>query len=203
MTEIMQDEFEIRRLIESWAVWRDSGDWDRLRSVWHQDGVMQATWFFGTADDFVAASRGAWARGVEVLHTLQGTSIDLRGNRAVAQTKMEIHQRASVDGVLCDCVCMGRFYDLFEKREGRWGLVLRQPIYEKDRLDPVNTLEKLNLDRERLAALPAGYRHLAYLQTKIGMNVKLDLPGTKGPEIEALYAQGRKWLEDAAADGNA
>ena len=200
MPEVMKDEFEIRRLIENWAVWRDAGDWTRLRSVWHDDGKMQATWFFGTADEFVAASRGAWDRGVEVLHTLNGTSIDLRGDRAVAQTKMEIHQRANVDGIICDCVCMGRFYDLFEKREGKWGLVLRQPIYEKDRIDPVDTSQKLDLDREKLAQLPAGYRHLAYLQLKIGMNVELDLPGVKGPAVEALYAQGRAWL-DATKEG--
>jgi len=197
MLEAMQDEFHIRKVIENWVVWRDSGDWTQLRSVWHDDGAMQATWFYGTADEFVAASRGAWERGVEVLHTLNGTSIDLRGNRAVAQTKMEIHQRANVDGVICDCVCMGRFYDLFEKRDGKWGLVLRQPIYEKDRLDPVNTAEELDLDREKLAKLPAGYRHLAYLQLKIGLNVKLDLAGVKGPEVEALYAQGKDWLAGA------
>ncbi len=199
MTDTMQDELEIRRLIENWVVWRDSGDWTRLRSVWHEDGAMQATWFYGTADEFVAGSRGAWDRGVEVLHTLNGTSIDVVGGRAVAQTKMEIHQRAPVEGVLCDCVCMGRFYDLFEKRAGKWGLVLRQPIYEKDRLDPVNPSEKVTLDRDKLMALPAGYRHLAYLQQKIGMNVKLDLPGTKGPEVEALYAQGRDWLAGAGS----
>ena len=194
MVDIDQDEFSIRRLIDSWAVWRDSGKWESLRSVWHSDGAMQATWFHGTADEFIAASRGAWDRGVEVLHTLAGTVVELQGSRAVAQTKMAIHQRANVEGVLCDCVCMGRFYDLFEKREGRWGLVLRQPIYEKDRLDPVDTSAKLSLDQDLLARLPAGYRHLAYLQTKIGMNVRLDLPGMKGPQVEALYAQGAEWL---------
>jgi len=32
------------------------------------------------------------------------------------------------------------------------------------------------------------------LQTRIGYNVKKDMPGLKGPEVEALYARGRKWL---------
>jgi hypothetical protein len=125
--------------------------------------------------------------GVEVLHTLSGTSIDLNLDRAVAQTKMAIHQRADVEGVLCDCVCMGRFYDLFERREGRWGLTARQVIYEKDRLDPVDSTVKLTLDREMLRQLPTGYRHLAYLQLKIGLNVNLDLAGTRGTAVEALY----------------
>ena len=50
------------------------------------------------------------------------------------------------------------------------------------------------LDAERLARFPAGYRHLAYAQSLMGMNVRTDLPGRSGPEIAALYARGEKWL---------
>jgi hypothetical protein len=42
---------------------------------------------------------------------------------------MTITQRAKLHGVECDCICAGRFYDFFERRQRRWGLVLRQPIY--------------------------------------------------------------------------
>ena len=107
---------------------------------------------------------------------------------------MTISQRADVDGVACDVVCTGRFYDFFERRSGRWGLVLRQPIYEKDRLDPIDPAAKLVLDPELLGRFPDGYRHLAYLQTRIGYDVKRDMPGLTGPEVEALYAQGQRWL---------
>ena len=93
---------------------------------------------------------------------------------------MTIAQRATVDGVLCDVVCTGRFYDFFEQRDGRWGIVLRQPIYEKDRLDPVDPAHALALDRALLARFPEGYRHLAYLQTRIGFTVKRDMPGLRG-----------------------
>ena len=130
--------------------------------------------------------------GVRILHFLGGSTIDLFGTRAIAQTKMTISQRAKVDGVLCDVVCTGRFYDFFEKR-GRWGLVLRQPIYEKDRLDPLDPSAKLALDQELLAHFPEGYRHLAYLQTRIGYTVKRGHAGLDGPEVEALYARGGRW----------
>jgi hypothetical protein len=188
------DRLAIRDTVENWVLWRDAGDWERFRSVWHDDGRMMATWFQGTAGEFIRVSREGWARGVSILHFLGGTSIDLAGDRAIAQTKMTISQRGDVEGVRCDVVCIGRFYDFFEKRGARWGVVLRQPIYEKDRIDPVDPAARLVLDRGLLEDFPEGYRHLAYLQTKIGYAVKRDMPGLKGPEVEALYARGRSWL---------
>jgi len=99
-----------------------------------------------------------------------------------------------VEGVPCDVVCTGRFYDFLEKRDGRWGMVLRQPIYEKDRLDPVDRSARVQLDQTLLARFPEGYRHLAYIQTKIGYKVKHDMPGLDGPEVEQLYEDGAAWL---------
>ena len=194
MTDDLIDRLAIRDLIENWALWRDAGDWERFATVWHDDGVMMATWFQGPAADFIRVTKEGWARGVSILHFLGGTSIDLAGDRAVAQTKMTISQRGDVQGVLCDVVCTGRFYDFLEKRDGRWGLVLRQPIYEKDRVDPVDPAATLVIDQVQLAAFPKGYRHLAYIQTQIGYTVKRDMPQLTGPEVEALYSRGRAWL---------
>jgi hypothetical protein len=198
MDDDAADRLAIRDLIENWALWRDARDWTRFRTVWHDDGRMMATWFQGTADEFITVSQEGYDRGVRILHFLGGTTIDLARARAVAQTKMTISQRGPVEGVMCDVVCTGRFYDFLEKRQGRWGLVLRQPIYEKDRLDPVDPAAKLVLDRKLLASFPAGYRHLAYLQARIGYTVKTDMPGLDGPEVEALYARGAAWLRGGA-----
>ncbi len=193
-----KDRLAIRELIENWVLWRDSGDWERFRTVWHEDGYMMATWFQGSADEFIRANREGWDRGVSILHFLGGTSIEVKGTRAVAQTKMTISQRAPVHDIVCDVVCTGRFYDFFEKRNAKWGLVLRQPIYEKDRLDPVDPSKLVVLDRVLLEHYPEGYRHLAYLQTGIGYQVKTDMPGPRGPQIEALYARGKRWLAGGA-----
>jgi len=136
---------------------------------------------------------------VSILHFLGGSSVEVVGARAITQTKMTISQRAAVDGVLCDVVCTGRFYDFIEKRAGRWGIVLRQPIYEKDRLDVVDPAATLALDRSLLESFPQGYRHLAYLQTKVGYKVKPDMPGLHGPVVQArmraekLGSMARRW----------
>jgi hypothetical protein len=194
MDNTLEVRLAIRELIENWVVWRDAGDWKRFRTVWHDDGRMMATWFQGGADEFIRVSREGRDRGVNILHFLGGMSIDVAGERAIAQTKMTISQRAEVEGVRCDVVCTGRFYDFLEFRAGRWGIVLRQPIYEKDRIDPVDPAATLVLDAALLESFPEGYRHLAYLQTRIGYTVKRDMPGLKGPGVEALYARGAAWL---------
>jgi hypothetical protein len=193
-TETTFDKLAIREVIENWVIWSDSGDWERFRTVWHEGAFMSATWFEGPAEDFIRVRREGFERGVSILHFLGGSSIDLAGDRAIAQTKMTISQRAPVDGVLCDVLCTGRFYDFFEKRSGRWAVVHRQPIYEKDRIDPVDPSQSVNLDLQLLNSFPPGYRHLAYIQSKLGYEIRGIRPGLKGPEVEAVYARGRKWL---------
>jgi hypothetical protein len=194
MTDHAADRRHIRELIENWALWRDARDWARFRTVWHDDGIMNATWFQGSADEFIKVSQEGYDRGVRVLHFLGGSTIDVAGTRAVAQTKMTITQRGPVEAVMCDVLCTGRFYDFLEKRAGRWGLVLRQPIYDMDRIDAVDPAQTPALDRKLLMSFPEGYRHLAYLQARIGYEVKRDMPGLDGPEVEALYARGARWL---------
>ena len=188
------DRLAIREIIENWAVWRDARAWDRFRTLWHKDGQMWATWFQGSYEEFIEVSQQGYDRGVRIMHMLGGMSIDIKGERAIAQTKLSIAQRAEVEGVLCDVTCWGRAYDFLEKHRHRWGIVLRRHTYEKDRIDPVDPSAALKLDPALLARFPEGYRHLGYLQSRIGYAVKDDLPGLDGPALDALYAQGAKWL---------
>ena len=195
------DRQAIREVIENWVLWRDAGNWERFATVWHDDGWMTATWFQGPASEFIRVSKAGFERGVNILHFLGGFTCDIRGDRAISQVKMTINQRADVDGVLVDVVCTGRFYDFLEKRQGRWGIVRRQPIYEKDRMDPVDPAARLTLDAARLASLPEGYRHLGYLQSKVGFTVKTGLPGLRGPAVEKVYAEGAAWLAGSPTPG--
>jgi hypothetical protein len=187
----------IREVVENWVLWRDAGDWQRFRGVWHDGARMMATWFQGTAEEFISVSRAGFEKGVSILHFLGGNSVDIAGDRAISQTKMTISQRALVHDVLVDVVCTGRFYDFVTRHEGTWKLLHRQPIYEKDRIDPVDPTAQLRLDQKLLASMPEGYRHLAYIQTRIGYQVKMDMPMLKGPEVQELYARGARWLDGA------
>ena len=201
MNDLSADKLAIREVVENWVLWRDAGDWERFATVWHDDGWMTATWFQGPAAQFIAASRAGFERGVHILHTLGGWTCEVAGPRAISQVKMTIHQRAELDGVPVDVACLGRFYDFLEKRDDRWAIVRRQPIYEKDRLDPVDPSAVLTLDSEWLVLYPEGYRHLAYLQVKNGFQVKNGLPGLRGSEVKQLYAEGKAWLEGSPSPG--
>lgn len=194
------DRLRLRDLVENWAIWRDAGMWEKFRTVWHDDGRMMATWTQGTADEFIAMNKAGWEKGVSILHFLGGTSVEVSGDRAITQTKMTISQRAEVHDVLVDVVCTGRFHDFWERRNGDWGLCLRQPIYEKDRMDPVNPDLQVTLDPELLNSFPEGYRHLAYLQSSIGYPVKKDMPGLRGERVERLYETGAIWLSGATIE---
>ncbi|HEY0747114.1 MAG TPA: nuclear transport factor 2 family protein [Steroidobacteraceae bacterium] len=190
----MSDQEEIRQLLDNWVIWRDSGDWDRFATLWHPEGRMIATWFQASATDFIARARAAWDQGSTAYHFLGGSSIEVQDSRAIAQTKMQIIQRAQVHEVPVEVICSGRFWDALEKRNGHWRLLLRQPIYEMDRMSTVSPSARVELDPNLLASFPEGYRHLGYLQSQIGFKVNKSLPGTRGPQIETLQAHGQRWL---------
>lgn len=194
MDNDLLDKLALRELIDNWAIFRDAGFWEEFRKVWHDDGRMMATWTQGSPDEFIEMNKKVFYSEGSILHFLGGFTCDVRGKRAITQTKMTISQRAEVHGVLVDVVCTGRFYDFMEKRDGKWGMCLRQPIYEKDRMDAVDRNADLVLNKEILESFPVGYRHLAYLQSQIGFPVKKDMPGLKGAEVDNLYQTGGEWL---------
>ena len=191
----MTDKLLIREQIENWALFRDAGKWDLFESVWHEDGYMMATWFQGPYKDFIKVSKDGFDKGAStILHFLGGSTIEIAGNRSIAQTKMTITQRATVHNEQVDVRCTGRFYDFFEKRKDRWAIVLRRLFYEQDRMDVVDPAKQVKLEPQVLASFPVGYQHLGYLQSKLGFPVKKNMPGLKGPDADALYAHGRNWL---------
>jgi hypothetical protein len=190
------DKAAIRELIESWVIWRDMGAWDRLRAIWHPEGRMAASWKEGTADEFIEGNRRGWDRGLDILHQLGGTVVMLSpsGDRALTLTKMVISQRADIHGTPCDVAAQARHFDRWEKRDGRWGLLDRRTIFDRDRLDPVEPGATVQLDEAVLSRFPVAYRHLAYLQSSLGYPVREDLPHLRGEAADALWDAGQEWL---------
>ena len=188
------DRAAITQVVQDWALARDCGRWERLRSAYTADGTMHTTWFVGSADEFVARSIESAKKGSRAQHFIGAASIELNGDRAVAETRMVLLLRAPLDGIEVDVTCYGRFYDLFLRDAGDWRIKKRVPIYEKDRLDPIDPGAIVKLDAAELASYPEGYRHLAYVQSRGGSQVTPGLPTPNSQALAQLYVDGAAWL---------
>ena len=194
----MSDRDEIVQVIQTWGFARDEGDWEALARTFHPDGTITVSWFSGRFADFIEASREMRKTRRGGKHDIGGSRIEVCGNRALAETNVKIMGRRVLHGVECDSIAWGRFIDFFERRD-RWAICRRAAVYEKDRIDPVVAGTPIAFDAERLAAMPAAYRFLAYSLSLGGFPVSNDLPTDDSPALEQLRRDGIAWLkgEDA------
>jgi len=209
--DLMQDKARIKELIEKWYVSRDYFLWDDFRSTWHEDGVMVATWNEAPFEEFIenCDRRRHAPGGFLTSHLLAGSIINVNGARATAMNKILMSERRMVNGILCDMFSFARHYDFLEKREGRWGLVRRETVCDKDTMIPVYDQDrgKLQLDESILKKYPEEYQYLAYCIVGRGDSVGSDVPrisgeGVPGSSIERLYEKGRAWLNGDLASPN-
>lgn len=114
------EKLAISEVVQSWAMYRDIGDWDRLRSTTHVDATMTATWYHGSFDGFIEALQASWRKGSRSQHFVGSTIVEIQGSIAVAQTRMSILIRGMLDEQEVDVTSVGRFFDCVEKRQGTW-----------------------------------------------------------------------------------
>lgn len=107
---------------------------------------------------------------------------------------MTLLLRGKFRGIEVDITNWGRTYDRFVRQGERWRIQERVPIYEKDRMDPVEAGRRLPLTDADLAGFPHGYCHLACLQTEGGATINFDLPVPGSPLLARLYEEGGEWL---------
>ena len=99
MDSVLLDKLRIREVVQNWAVWRDAGDWERFRSVWHKDGRMMATWFQGPAADLTgrrvaflegwSSDRGLVASAIRILDLASGKVSILDSKEAANVTAIQ------------------------------------------------------------------------------------------------------------------
>ena len=188
------DRAAITDIVNRWGLCRDDGRWDELRSFYTPSGTMHTTWFVGSATEFIDRSIESAKKGARGQHFIGAATIDIVGDKAIAETRMVLLLRAVVHDVEVDVTCHGRFHDQFVRNPVGWQILKRVPIYEKDRIDPLDPVARLELDKAVLARHPEGYRHIAYVQSSSGASITPGLPTPKSEALAALYAEARAWL---------
>jgi hypothetical protein len=118
------------------------------------------------------------------------------GVRALAETNIVILVRQKINGVLADMTSYARFLDRLERRDGRWVILERTAIYERDRLDPVEPSEAFDklFKASDLSVYPEAYRYMAARLTAVGRALAPVVYRDGSPHTEQLYACYDGWL---------
>ena len=185
----------IARLIQDWGLWRDTGRWQKLREAYAEGATMTTTWFDGPASDFVDASLRMSSNGPLVQHFIGPSTIDVRDARAVAETRLILLVRGTLEGIGVDVTCYGRFYDRLVYDAARWQILSRTPIYEKDTIQPVKPGQRIDIEADALGRYPPGFCHLAHLQASGGATITAGIPAHNSEAQARLYERGQAWLE--------
>jgi hypothetical protein len=188
------DRQEIAAVIADWALYRDTGRWAQLRSLYAPGATMQTTWFDGPAEEFIDRSVASFGGKARAQHSIGVSTINVEGDCAIAETRIVLLLRASLNAVAVDVTCYGRFYDFFVRLEGAWRIQKRIPVYDKDRIDAVDPAVTLKLDHDLLAKFAEGYRHLAYVQAQGGATLPEGLIEPQSHAERCLYEDGNRWL---------
>lgn len=187
---------EIAALINSWGFFRDQESWEKLLATFHDDGTISISWFDGPYKGFVAASRelAARSRNTIVKHHLGVPSIEVDGDRALSEVNVTIMVRARTPVGEVDTTSFARFHDRVEKRDGRWKILKRTAIYEKDRADPVDRPALPEVFFQGLDRYPIEVQFLASSLDRAGAKLAERIVFDKSPQAEALYREGQAWL---------
>lgn len=193
------DKQDCAELIQLWGLCRDQGRWTDLLATFHPEGEIAVSWFRGSFPDFVARCRQSHEAGNRSKHLIWPSFVQVKGDRAVAETSAAILVRQVIEGVPTDLTSNARFLDRLERRDGAWKILERAAIYERDRLDPVEPSAAFTalMQRADAARHPAAYRYMAYRVLAAGRSLAEPVFADGSDDTVALYARHQGWLSGA------
>ena len=165
MRDTTHDIMAIAQVIQIWGLARDQGRWQQLGDTFTPDGCIHVTWFHGAFADFVAASRRMYQpASPRPKHVIGLPVVSVVGDRAVAETNIQILSRFQTGQLAIDNTSYARFLDRLMRGPKGWRICDRVAIYEKDRLDPVQpdpAFDRFMAETD-FSAFPEPYRYLGH-----------------------------------------
>ena len=189
---------EIFDLVRIERFYRDQRDWAGLIGSYVARAPVRTTWFDGSIEDFVEASRrkmsGPGASAAK--HWIFPTALQINGDRALIESPAAIFDRLTFDEVEFDSFQYCRFVSRLLRTASGWRLASFEGIYQRDHLRSVNPAEPLPVDWDVIRTLRPSYKFLAYTQLRRGYTVNPELLGDDRPDLlAAFYAREQRWLE--------
>lgn len=215
----VNEKYACAELIQAWGLYRDQGKWPELLATFVPEGQIAVSWFSGSFPEFVERCRKGFDAGQRSKHHIFPSVVRVAASgrsqhqpattefsalasspaieRAVAETNIVILVRQKIDGVLADMTSYARFLDRLERRSGRWAIVERTAIYERDRLDPVEPSEAFGklFTATDLSVYPEAYRYMAARLVAAGRALAPVVYRDGTPDTDEVYARYDAWLE--------
>jgi hypothetical protein len=194
------DKLAVTELAVTERVARDRRDWGLMAECYIPAGSrVYLSWFDGSADEFIAASRRMGEEpGGHAIHSLGPSLVRVSGDRALVETPCAILFRRIFGGVECDMTSYCRHHSRVERIDGRWRLATFVGVYEKNTLVPTIPGTVPPIDAERLATFRASYAFQAYFRAQEGKQVNADRPGLDRPDlVERFLDAEAAWLGGA------
>jgi len=194
------DRIDIQQIILRERIARDMHRWEELAACFTVDSRVEMSWFTGTGAEFAEASaKLAAGGGLSTFHEVGPAFIDIRGDRALANSGMTLHLNVHVGGADVGLVGYVRMLQRLERLDDRWLVAGLRSVYVHDSIVPMNPSLVPRIDQVALGKLRPSYRYLSYLLNQKGQATRDDLPGMDRPEtFSKLAAADDAWLLNAA-----
>lgn len=194
----------IRNLVEYDRYCCDYGHKDEERKLWFMDGQLFTTWFRGSITDYLSSTSASTGQQPEPhpmehhAHRINNTVVWLKGSKAIAEVLCTLNFRTRLGWEWVDLQCWCRMHYRVENRDGHWGIVYFEGIYEKDRIDPVFGDSQFAIPREVLQQYRPNNWNMAVRRDLFGNGLRNagEWAGPDRPEtIERLYRESSEWME--------
>lgn len=190
------DRLAVAELVTRERSARDQGMWDEMAECYHPESRIETAWFKGTGAEFVASTRRILGNGTIVsLHQLAPSVVEIRGDRALADTGCQLLGFQDFEGVAV--VRMGQVRLLWRAKKlgSAWLIMGLNVIYVRDLLLPCNPNHVPKIDDAEIAKYRLSYRYESLVFAHAGRPVHDDLPGIDRPEtVTAIRAADAAWL---------
>lgn len=108
----------------------DRADEELLRSAYHEGAEVTYGVFNGPAGEFAAMLAQMQRQAPVTLHRPSNVSIQLRGERAVAESYVIAYAESEVESAMVQSLIGGRYLDRLERRAGQWRLSHRTYVLD-------------------------------------------------------------------------
>ncbi|MCE7797157.1 nuclear transport factor 2 family protein [Sphingobium sufflavum] len=124
------DRENIRDCLARLARGEDRRNADLIRGAYWPDSVTDYGVFKGRFDDYLAWVVPGADAITNTQHVLGQSYIELSGDTAKVETQVISYHRVDMGAGEQDTCIGGRYLDVLERREGRWGIASRLMLYD-------------------------------------------------------------------------